>query len=242
MPTANRPTEATAKCARPGYCKCGHADSRHGSRVGCQVCGCERFTQEPNCQPPATPLGDAGGNEHVAKLRGLAGFFEVLMSAFPAGSDRFTDCIRGIHECRAAADEIEKLAARPCVEICQEERALGNGGCGACALCCKEANEHADALAQTLNEISKGDTAEERCQQLARRVAELEAEVARLRQDNGNEQSDLDAMSDPTFTGGLSPSDYLDKFHEGELTPCSMTKGCQWWAGHRGECKLAEGE
>lgn len=34
----------------------------------------------------------------------------------------------------------------PCVEICMEERELGNGGCGACALCCKEATDTVEIL------------------------------------------------------------------------------------------------
>ena len=37
--------------------------------------------------------------------------------------------------------EVERLRAQPSVVICLEERALGNGGCGACALCCKEHRE-----------------------------------------------------------------------------------------------------
>ena len=42
---------------------------------------------------------------------------------------------------------VAELEARPCVEICEQERAEGNGGCGACALCCHEATERAAALA-----------------------------------------------------------------------------------------------
>jgi hypothetical protein len=34
----------------------------------------------------------------------------------------------------------EALMETP-TEICMEERAMGNGGCGACALCCKELRE-----------------------------------------------------------------------------------------------------
>lgn len=40
-----------------------------------------------------------------------------------------------------ALEEIRVLKSRPSVEICKKERAAGNGRCGACALCCHEANE-----------------------------------------------------------------------------------------------------
>jgi len=40
--------------------------------------------------------------------------------------------------------EVERLRGQPSVAICREERAEGNGGCGACALCCKEWRDRAE--------------------------------------------------------------------------------------------------
>lgn len=51
---------------------------------------------------------------------------------------------------RALTSEVDALNALPCVERCREERAAGNGGCGACALCCKEARDEAESLACSL--------------------------------------------------------------------------------------------
>lgn len=42
-----------------------------------------------------------------------------------------------------AVARAESLANRPCVEICLEARAEGDGGCGACAMCCGEQFERA---------------------------------------------------------------------------------------------------
>lgn len=57
---------------------------------------------------------------------------------------------------------------RPCVEICREERAMGNGGCGACALCCDEARAERD---EQIDEAAM----------LRERLAQAKADAVRLR-------------------------------------------------------------
>lgn len=65
----------------------------------------------------------------------------------------------------ALANRAEAAEARPSVEICQEERAQGNGGCGACALCCKEWREKTEAAERERDEA---------CRELGRLRQELD--------------------------------------------------------------------
>ena len=69
--------------------------------------------------------------------------------------------------------KLEIAEARPCVEICQEERAKGNGGCGACALCCKEWREKAE---QTYPELAEANAV------YAQKIMSLETELALFRE------------------------------------------------------------
>lgn len=52
-------------------------------------------------------------------------------------------------------EERVKLAwMRSPAESCREERIQGNGGCGACAICCKEATEERDAALSDLKRVT----------------------------------------------------------------------------------------
>lgn len=66
------------------------------------------------------------------------------------------------------AVERETMAKRLGVESCREERAAGNGGCGACALCCNEWRELAQKLAGALS----GLIAPTKCQSASMRAEE----------------------------------------------------------------------
>lgn len=83
-------------------------------------------------------------------LRGLAEAARKSWSLDPMPGDHLRECVA---EAKHALDRmVADARLLPCVENCREERAAGNGGCGACALCCKEARDVADewraALAQ----------------------------------------------------------------------------------------------
>lgn len=67
-------------------------------------------------------------------------------------------------------NRLQTAEARPCVEICIEERAKGNGGCGACALCCKEWREQAEA-AKTYPELAEANAV------YAQKIMSLETEL-----------------------------------------------------------------
>lgn len=85
---------------------------------------------------------------------------------------------------RSIAQRVQENAAkvpnRPCVELCQEERAQGNGGCGACALCCKEQTvraEIAEDRVAALRFMKQGESkirADERQKWADRMIAETE--------------------------------------------------------------------
>lgn len=52
------------------------------------------------------------------------------------------------------------LKLAPSVENCRAERAMGNGGCGACALCCQELKqvyESESAAAKQASEVAEGE-------------------------------------------------------------------------------------
>lgn len=68
-------------------------------------------------------------------------------------------------ECERLRSALKAAEARPCVEHCQEERAAGNGGCGACALCVGEWRHRAE-LAEHYNKV--GDAIRERLEAVLR--------------------------------------------------------------------------
>jgi len=94
-----------------------------------------------------------------------------------------------LEEIARLKDELARLRARPSVEICREERARGNGGCGACALCCQELREAADDLSTLRAELAQERLVSDRLRTSWREdVGEerekrkrVEAELARLR-------------------------------------------------------------
>lgn len=60
--------------------------------------------------------------------------------------------------CDELREQVKIAEARPCVEHCREERAMGNGGCGACSMCCREMQERvekADDLNHALQDVLK---------------------------------------------------------------------------------------
>ena len=82
---------------------------------------------------------------------------------------------RALEEARARVAELEAVCAKSPTEWCMEERADGNGGCGACALCCKETRDERDNAREELAavmSVAKG------YEETNRR---LRAEVERLR-------------------------------------------------------------
>ena len=95
-----------------------------------------------------TELGRAIG-DLLAKVAELEGFVANLRTQREAGQE-----LQNTKSERIA--KLEAAISQSPVQRCQEERAAGKGGCGACALCGKESNE---------------------C------IAKLEAEVERLKQE-----------------------------------------------------------
>lgn len=54
-------------------------------------------------------------------------------------------------------EQLLAAESRPCVEICEKNRAEGRGPCGACALCCNELKAESDDLQQTFDLRWKAD-------------------------------------------------------------------------------------
>lgn len=59
---------------------------------------------------------------------------------------------REIQSLRASIKWIKSPA-----EACSEERAAGNGGCGACSICCGELRERVERCEEALREVVKGE-------------------------------------------------------------------------------------
>lgn len=117
-------------------------------------------------------LRDAGGDGHNSSaetaLKGEVARLRVVCAALrkqrDEARDSDTESLRLYRNARERLDKVQEerdfataalRAMKSPAECCAESRREGKGGCGACALCCKELREQVEALAIRIPKVAR---------------------------------------------------------------------------------------